>query len=240
MSWLAGPGRYQLFFNRDERHERKPATPPEVRHRSGVSYLAPADGDFGGSWIAVNEHGLSLCLLNGPALPGDGGLPTGDRPSRGRIPIDLAASRGPAEAAQALREAELERYRPFLLVALAPDGGMTGRWTGDRLELSLERPVDQPLVSSSFCTEEVRRNRISVFRKMQAADSGDAEAHLAYHRAHDPEEGPYSPCMHRPDACSVSFSWIAVDARQVSFRYQPSPPCRGEPGPAVTLPRGGE
>lgn len=61
--------------------------------------------------------------------------------------------------------------------------------------------------------------------------------HLAYHRRHEPEAGPHSPCMHRPDARTVSFSWIEVDENEVRFRYVPSSPCVGEPGPATKLPR---
>jgi len=44
--------------------------------------------------------------------------------------------------------------------------------------------------------------------------------------------------MHRPDAHTVSFSWITVATERVSFRYTPRSPCRGlildEP---VELPR---
>ena len=63
-SWLIEADGYELFCNRDESKMRQPAAPPALRERLSVKFLAPADGDFGGSWISVNEFGLSLCLLN--------------------------------------------------------------------------------------------------------------------------------------------------------------------------------
>ena len=53
VSWIhQGPG-YQLFCNRDEKHTRRPASKPQLLTRGGVRFLAPIDGDFGGTWIAV-------------------------------------------------------------------------------------------------------------------------------------------------------------------------------------------
>ena len=55
---------YEVFCNRDELHSRKPALPPVLVMRNGVRYLAPIDAAGGGSWIGVNEFGLTLCLVN--------------------------------------------------------------------------------------------------------------------------------------------------------------------------------
>src|SRR5687768_12141538 len=64
VSWSHQDDGYHLLCNRDERHTRKPARPPRVHERSDVRFIAPIDGDHGGSWIGVNQFGLSLCLLN--------------------------------------------------------------------------------------------------------------------------------------------------------------------------------
>ena len=37
---------------------------PRIGDVRGVSFVAPIDGDHGGSWIGVNQFGLTLCLLN--------------------------------------------------------------------------------------------------------------------------------------------------------------------------------
>ena len=37
---------------------------PAASERGGVRYIAPVDSDCGGTWIAANEFGVSVCLLN--------------------------------------------------------------------------------------------------------------------------------------------------------------------------------
>jgi hypothetical protein len=64
------------------------------------------------------------------------------------------------------------------------------------------------------------------------------ELHLAYHESHVPERGPSSPCMHRPDARTVSFTCVRVDSHDVRMSYAPHPPCQGRPrDEPVRLPR---
>ena len=60
VTWIRVAGGYELFCNRDERLERGPELPPSVLERAGVHLVAPRDSDFGGTWIAVNEHGIAL------------------------------------------------------------------------------------------------------------------------------------------------------------------------------------
>jgi hypothetical protein len=239
LSWHDEPGGYRMFFNRDERRERLPAIPPSVQLRGDTRFIGPLDGDFGGTWIAVNEYGLSVCLLNGFPAPHEIALPDrDDYISRGQLPLTIVEAPSAQRASAALRELDLERFRPFVLAAFEPgDGALLARWSGRTLALSSGRPPRQPIVSSSFFTEEVRSSRLAVFREMQRDLDGE-KLHLAYHRAHRPAAGPHSPCMHRPDASTVSFSHIQVDETRVQFHYTPGPPCRTAPQePPVTLER---
>ena len=242
LTWHDEPGGYQTFFNRDERRERKPAIPPSVQRRGDTRFIAPLDGNFGGTWIAVNEFGLSVCLLNG-FPPADLSAPTNrhDYTSRGHLTLTVIESPSAPRAAATLRELDLERFRPFVLVAFEPgDGGVLARWSGSSLELASGRPPLQPIVSSSFFTEEVRRNRLAVFRELQreCADWNPVELHLAFHRSHRPTAGPHSPCMHRPDASTVSFGRTQVDATHVRLHYTAGSPCRGtSPEPPIRLER---
>ncbi len=64
VSWLLHDAGYEVFFNRDEQKGRAIANPPAVFDREGTRYMMPVDPDGGGTWIAMNQHGLSLCLLN--------------------------------------------------------------------------------------------------------------------------------------------------------------------------------
>ena len=77
-----------------------------------------------------------------------------------------------------------------------------------------------------------------VFWQIIADIGGDpTEAHLDFHAGHHPERGPYSVCMHRPNAQTVSFSWIRVDRDGVRFRYTPDSLCRGRPALEIELAR---
>ena len=86
VSWFHEPGGYQLFCNRDEKLSRKKALEPRQWTREGVRFTAPIDAEAGGAWIALNEFGVSLCLLNGGEGPG----PHREaRRSRGLLVLDL-------------------------------------------------------------------------------------------------------------------------------------------------------
>ena len=120
-----------------------------------------------------------------------------------------------------------------------------GRWMS-QCQLDIEC-IDEGLVRRILhdhlprcdCAWPVRRNRVDRFSELSgAAAERTVELHLAYHTDHRPRRGPLSTCMHRPEARTVSFSRVTVDAEQVAFWYAPHPPCRGIPEqPAVTLER---
>jgi len=242
-SWLRDGKRFQLFFNRDERRTRKPALPPERRVRAGTRFLAPLDGDFGGSWIGVNEFGLVLCLLNGYSpRDRDDDAPPDDFSSRGLLLTALIDSRSVAQSCRRLNGVEPTRFRSFVLAAFEPPGA-AALVSWDRRDLRVTSGgldvVPSPLISSSFRTEEVRRSRARLLDRMRRdAGDGSTQLHLAYHASHEPRKGPHSVCMHRPDARTVSFSRIVVDPDSIRFHYAPHPPCRGLTDTScVSLPR---
>ena len=100
VTWLREPSGYRLFFNRDELRSRLEAEPPR-RHEgraadgAAVAFLAPVDGDHGGTWIAANEHGVTVGLVNGYRRA-DASAPADVR-SRGLLVRDLAGCRSVRE-----------------------------------------------------------------------------------------------------------------------------------------------
>ena len=68
VSWLHSPNGYHLLCNRDEKRTRSSAIAPRISVNGAVQFIAPLDQDFGGTWIATNEFGTSICLLNGNGL----------------------------------------------------------------------------------------------------------------------------------------------------------------------------
>lgn len=122
-------------MNRDELHSRGTASPPTVRARDGVRVVAPIDADGGGTWIAANDHGLCVCLLNHYPDAGEPLLRTLDiRPSSNNRTRD-DGTRG--EPRQAVRSG----------VPVSGESG--GRRSRGHLVLELS--------SVSSCTEATRR-----------------------------------------------------------------------------------
>lgn len=226
-------------MNRDELHTRGPAHPPSEGVSRGVRYLAPTDSDAGGSWIGVNEHGLTACLLNNyprdtvppsPPAPGD------EYTSRGRLLVSALSCHSCADVALLLVDEQLANFRPFFLFALDADRTpRLFRWDGQGSIVERADP-SPPVTTSSFDSERVIGTRAALFqsrfggggpglRAVGAAPTSPALA--AYHRSHDPARGAYSVCMHRDDAGTKSLSHITVriGSGRIDFSYTPGPPC---------------
>jgi hypothetical protein len=224
VTWIRSSDGWELFANRDERRTRLPALPPRVTRRGAMRILAPVDADAEGTWIGVNERGVGLCLLNGRSRKGEEG-PEGFT-SRGLLVRDLLACPTLEEIGVRLGQADLGRLRGFFLFGLAlGEAPVLHAWDGR--SLATEREPVQPLVSSSRDTEEARRHRERSWRRLHPAGTAPTAGSLAaFHRSHEPEAGPWSVCMHREDARTVSASRVRVAAGRAEFHYAPGPPCR--------------
>lgn len=88
VTWSLSDTGYQVFFNRDEQRSRALALPPAIYDRQGVAVMMPLDPQGQGSWISLNQFGLSLCLLNNY----QGRVPDGTLISRGLLLKSLAGS----------------------------------------------------------------------------------------------------------------------------------------------------
>lgn len=225
VTWLHSRGGYQLLCNRDEKRTRAAAYPPARHIRNGVSYLAPVDAEAGGSWIGVNEYGVSVCLLNGPGIPS----PPGSI-SRGLLLPQLLTEPSLKQVIQRVAIADLSVFAPFTLAVL--QHGLPATvvdWNGHSISVQPHGEERLPLVSSSFDLEGVQTHRRRQFHR--------AAGLLQFHRNHGDHPNAYSPCMHRADAETVSFSWVLVTASEARFHYRPGALCRRSTGSTLRLPR---
>ena len=234
VSWTRTATATELFFNRDERRQRQPARPPQRREHRGTVLLTPEDGDFGGTWIAANEHGVTLALLNRYQDAAHEG--PGPFTSRGLLVLDLAAAtHDRASLEEGLAATDVERFRAFTLLCLEPDGtAHRALWNG-RL-LTPPEPCHPPLASSGHDPHGIDVRRSDLYHQLVGA--GGTPDHLFdFHRSHLPERGPLSPCMHRPDASTVSLTHVVVEDRWVTMAYAAGPPCRHALGSPISLAR---
>lgn len=232
---------YRLYFNRDELRSRGPEIPPsEARTESGVRYIAPTDSDAGGTWIAVNEYGLTVALLNGyveskgPALE--------SYTSRGALVRSLADLRSVTSLWSRLSPSSLRAFRPAVVVAVAPgEWPMMARWDGRDVVTDVRAERRLPVVSSSYEQSEVQAFRRRLYRET-VGDPSDRDETPSPHaleafQAFTGPEGPsaMTPSMARSDAATRSFCAIEVDPGVARFRYAANAPHLGAPDHVVTL-----
>jgi len=245
VTWAGTDTGYELFCNRDELRTRPRAEPTTLAEVDGVAYLAPTDPVAGGTWLAVNEWGVAVTLLNAYDLA-DKGRPSRQREprSRGELVRALASSKSRAGSKLALERRDLTPYPPFTLAVFEPgrSGGagpplvLVLDWDGTALD---ERPPDTlPILSSSsYRSEAVIAARREALASIRVDRSAASERSLRFHRLHLEGGRTISPCMHRDHSVSVSLSWVRVDLESVEFRYAEGPPCAEHPFSIATLPR---
>lgn len=224
VSWAHQPGGYHLLCNRDEKRTRGTAFAPQVMQNSGVRYIAPIDSDGGGTWLAVNERGVTLCLLNGIAVVESASHPR----SRGLLVRELAWARSAGECISRLQGKDLGPFAPFSLVALEPGRpAALAQWNGRELAVDPAGDVHMPLTSSAFDPAGVRHARLNEFRRRVGTERPVDPALLYwFHASHGDSPDAYSPCMHRDDAETVSFSWVVVSRDEIRLLYLPCAPCQ--------------
>ncbi len=243
-TWLRIEDGYEVFFNRDELRTRKPALPPRIVVRDGVRIVAPLDGDAGGTWLGTNEHGVTIGVANGAATaratadaPTKGSLANpagGTFRSRGLLVLDLLASHDLADVARRLASQSGTPYRPFSLFAI--DGAGEMAIFGE--EKDRPREEGTLLFSSSRDPVRARLERERLLDRLRTARGGfDADLLRAFHASHEPERGAFSPCMHREEASTVSFSHVRVAAHELLFEYRPGPLCEATDVTVVRIPR---
>jgi len=239
----AGDGdgaRYEAWFNRDERRTRGPERPPsEARTDDGVRYLAPTDSDAGGTWIAANEFGFTVALLNGYIEPRGPRRETYQ--SRGFLVRGLANVRALGELWGRLTPRTLVPYRPAVVVVLAPDGdSRIVRWDGLDAVVSPAGHAELPIVSSSYEQSRIQVARRALFQDLVADPARPRPEELARFQSWiDPSAGPSAetPSMARDDAATRSQIHIEVSAREVAMRHAAGAPHETRLGAPVRLAR---
>lgn len=243
-----GTAGYSLWFNRDERLTRAPELPPRVQTTpEGVRYIAPEDSEAGGTWILVNEFGLTVALLNGYIE--SRGPEREIYESRGTLVRSLAGLMSPLEALGQLSPRDLAIYRPAVVVLKAPGmPALIARWDGLTVAIDMDGERQLPVTSSSYEQDDVQRRRRDLYRTLMAQDAPGSdgsppapECLAAFQNYVDPDEGPtaFTPTMARSDAATRSQCQIEVSGESVRFMYRPGPPHVTDVSAVLDLPRCG-
>lgn len=216
-------------MNRDEALVRAPELRPQVhRTADGLWWVAPRDGEKGGTWMGMNSAGVIACLLNA-YQPGESLVPdtSGRFRSRGEIvPRLLEASDNDGVRDMLATWLDPEPYPSFTLLVATLGETFVYEW------LRTGSPHTQTLAgdwivrsSSGWDSEEVARWREKRFAQWLA----DGEAYVGtlptFHLLQEDGELERSPLMRREWSATRSITQAAANLRdgRVDLRYWPDP-----------------
>jgi hypothetical protein len=225
VTFIARKQGYALGMNRDEKLTRVQGLPPVEHFVEGRRVICPSEPG-GGTWIASNEVGVTFALINWYSIPV---RLKRAAISRGEIVVAVSALDSVAKATATLRRLALQRVNPFRLIGIFPGSRQVVEWRWDqkRLAISAHLWTTQQWISSGFdepTAQRIRSHSFGLARRQRSAGSLDWLRRL--HRSHAPELGPFSTCMHRPDATTVSYTEVSVRSHLMTMRHHTGTPCR--------------
>ncbi|PYK22068.1 MAG: hypothetical protein DME56_02450 [Verrucomicrobia bacterium] len=167
--------------------------------------------------------------------------------SRGEVIRKLAGISTSNEISTAVKKLPLRKLRAFRLIAIVPREKrvIEWRWNLQRLAIRNHEWRRQHWFSSGFDEPraEVERAKVCASFVAGGGDPGKGETSQRrartgvnaagysikwlrqLHRSHAPKRGPFSMCMHRPDAMTVSYTEVGVSKKGATMRYKTGPCC---------------
>ena len=225
VTFIARKHGYALGMNRDERLTRASGLPPSPKTIKGRIVLSPSEPG-GGTWIALNDRGVTFALINWYSVSK---RVTGETVSRGQVVNAAALAEMPNLVDATLAQLPLKRINSFRLIGVFPVTRELVEWFWDleSLVCKQRRWENQQWISSGFDEPAAQRIRGRTFRAaLKENSAGSLDWLRRLHRSHAPQPGPFSTCMHRADAATVSYTEIVLASRQATMRYHSGAPCR--------------
>jgi hypothetical protein len=224
ISFIPKQAGFYLAMNRDERRSRESALPLAIVDLTNRRAMFPREPE-GGTWISANNAGICLALINWHRVERE---PKHDVVSRGQIVRELAGKSSADEIANGVMKLPLRKLRPFRLIAIAPSDKIVTEWRWN-LEWLSERKHPwrlQHWFSSGYDEPKAEAERAQICAIARHQSTHENLGWLRHlHRSHAPKRGPFSICMHRGDATTVSYTEVSVTDNSVSMRYADGPPC---------------
>ena len=168
-----------------------------------------------GSWIAVNDSGSCLALVNWYSVAER----VKKNPiSRGEIVRTAGTAATPTQVDGELARLPLDRINPFRLIGVFPATGavIEWRWNLKCLARKEHRWKARQWISSGLDEPLAQRLRGRTFsRAWRQKSAGSLDWLRRLHRSHRTGIGPFSTCMHRADAATF-LVWGPIPCTQSS------------------------
>jgi len=216
---------YLAGMNRDELLTRPAALPPEIREREGTTIVYPRESS-GGTWIACNNRGNLLAVLNWNEI--DITSLGEKRRTRGLVIPHLIAEEHSFSTGSCLKRLTLDGVFPFRLIGVFQNERkiIEWRWDGTGIQRLGWAWARKHWFSSSLSDTCAAAERGRVCEVAALDPAAVTAAWLrSLHRSHDPEPGPYSVCVHRQDASTVSYTEVHCGRSSITMRYLSGSPC---------------
>jgi hypothetical protein len=199
--------------------------------------VLPVDPTSGGTWVAGNDAGLALALLNVNAKKGPSATPAAPQ-SRGKIIPALLHAETPLSAAFSALTLDPAQYAPFRLVLVNRREGVEVHSDGKRIRLVWRIGLTTPLLftSSGLGDQAVEGPRRQLFGEFFARPGDRLARQDAFHRHRWPDRPHLSVCMDRQDARTVSHTVVCLGPDRVTLTYHADAPDRPAEAVARTLP----
>jgi len=238
VTFIARKKGYLLGMNRDEKRTRPECLPPSQQFLDGLSAIYPSEPG-GGTWIALNYERITLALINWYSVSRH---VTKNAISRGEIIPSMSRVESPESVDLAFAGLSLTCINPFRLIGIFYKSLEVAEWRWDLRQLVRKNHPwqTQQWISSGFDEPMAQKIRSRTFKRLLKQDSAGTLPWLdRLHSSHGPECGPFSTCMHREDAATVSYTQICVSNYAASLKHTLHAPCEiatGEASRIASLP----
>ena len=223
---VTGNGTYRIAMNRDEKITRGAGLPPQIHEFDGTRVICPGDGT-GGTWIAVNEYGTALALLNWNDI-GPPRIAADKTRSRGRVILALIDSRSLSQLHTVFDISNFKGMLPFRLVGIFPLERKIREWRWDsaRLQLHIHPWQSRHWFSSSLSDKRAESVRGAACRNAQdESDAGSGPWLRRLHASHAGGPGPFSLCVHREHVRTLSYSEFECTSASIRLEHFLGSPC---------------
>lgn len=219
---------WRVVINRDEKRERTPALPPSLHRSDDRRCIYPVDPCSGGTWIGVNDAGLTLALLNVNPLRT---LGVGNPFSRSRGEIIPPLLRHDSVSAVIAEAADLDHraFPPFRLVVIASGEVAVVRSDVRVMTVHPAVALTRPFFATSsglgdHLVEQPRRRlfeeTVGAIEPTVARLEESTRTQDAFHRHRWPDRPELSVLMTRDDAWTVSRTAVEVFHDRVRVVYE--------------------
>jgi hypothetical protein len=222
---VTGSDTYLMAMNRDEKIARGAGMPPEIYEFDDTRAIYPNDGD-GGTWIAANEYGIALALLNWHDVASS--RKAAKTQSRGRVIPALIGSRSLAGLQEVFDVSNFKGMMPFRLVGVFPSEREIREWRWDsmHLEFHVREWKLRHWFSSSLSDKQAASLRGAACRAANdESDVGSVPWLRRLHASHVTDPGPFSLCVHREDVRTLSYTEVACTPATVTVEHFLASPC---------------